>query len=131
LTVRRTEIPRDIFFSDDDDDNDDDGAAQEVPEVEPQSETQRAPEAAQKPGGGEEGTSPEDNGGSTQKTEKMQVSVYLTKPTARKLDAVRFQLQYDYDVKLSKSDLAEFAIGRLDRNIDEIIEAAENGAFDW
>lgn len=122
--MRRAEIPRDIFFSDeaDDDDNDD-----QQPEQTPDAE----PEPSETDAGGEEGDAPEENDEGSQKTEKLQVSVYLTKPTARKLDAVRFQLQYDHDVKLSKSDLAEFAISRLDRNIDEIIEAAENGAFDW
>lgn len=117
--MRRTEIPRDIFFSDDDDDQ------------EPEQVSDSDSTAAGADTGGEEGGTPDDGDEGPQKTEKLQVSVYLTKPTARKLDAVRFQLQYDHDVKLSKSDLAEFAIGRLDRNIDEIIEAAEEGAFDW
>lgn len=120
--MRRTEIPQDIFFSDDDDNDEDD-----QPE-----ETSNAEEAPETDDDGEDGANtPEEDSEDTQKVEKLQVSVYLTKPTARKLDAVRFQLQYDHDVKLSKSDLAEFAISRLDRNIDEIIEAAENGAFDW
>lgn len=119
--MRRTEIPRDIFFADDD--NDEDQQPERVSDAEL--------ESADTDSDGEEGIVAEDETNDSPKTEKLQISVYLTKPTARKLDAVRFQLQYDHDVKLSKSDLAEFAIGRLDRNLDEIIEAARNGAFDW
>lgn len=116
--MRRSEIPRDIFFSDDDD------RPPAEPEASPRQEDARE-------GSDEAPTPDEQEGDEGQKVQKRQISVYLTKPTAKKLDAVRFRLEYEHDVKLSKSDLAEFAIGRLDTNIDEIIEAAYNGEFDW
>ncbi len=116
--MRRSEIPRDIFFSDDDDQS----AAQREAQTQ-QDEAQESP--------GETPAPAEEQNHQEQKVQKRQISVYLTKPTAKKLDAVRFQLEYDHDVKLSKSDLAEFAISRLDTNIDEIIDAAYNGEFDW
>lgn len=116
--MRRSEIPRDIFFSDSDDEGPD-----EPESTPPQNDTQESRDEA--PVADKEETDEQ------QKVQKRQISVYLTKPTAKKLDAVRFQLEYEHDVKLSKSDLAEFAISRLDSNMDAIIEAAYNGEFDW
>lgn len=45
--------------------------------------------------------------------DKIQVTVYLTPQTAKRLEALRFHLLNEHNVKVSKSALTEYAIGHL------------------
>lgn len=45
--------------------------------------------------------------------EKLQVTIYLTPRTVRQLEALRFHLLTDYNVKVSKSAIAEYALNSL------------------
>jgi len=107
--VRRPEIPRDVFFA----------------EEETAARRQTTGDSSSLDDTAALDLKPQ------QRPEKIQVSIYLTKPTAKILDAVRFKLIYEHDVKVSKSDLAEFAISRLGDQTEEIIDAAQSGVFDY
>jgi len=45
--------------------------------------------------------------------EKVQVTVYLSPATAKRLEALRFHLLNDHNIKVSKSAIAEYAIAQL------------------
>ena len=45
--------------------------------------------------------------------DKVQVTVYLSQSTAKRLEALRFHLLNDHNIKVSKSAIAEFAIAQL------------------
>jgi hypothetical protein len=51
---------------------------------------------------------------------KVQVTVYLSEAMAKRLEAVRFHLLNEYDVKLSKSAIAEYAISQLGDDLEPL-----------
>lgn len=54
-------------------------------------------------------------------TTKVQVTVYLSEPTAKQLEVLRFHLLNDHDIKVSKSAIAEFAINQLGDDLDALV----------
>ena len=44
---------------------------------------------------------------------KVQVTVYLSEASAKRLEALRFHLLDEHNIKVSKSAIAEFAINQL------------------
>jgi len=44
---------------------------------------------------------------------KVQVTVYLSEAAAKRLEALRFHLLNEHNIKVSKSSIAEFAISSL------------------
>jgi len=51
---------------------------------------------------------------------KVQVTVYLSEAMAKRLEAVRFHLLNEHDVKISKSALAEYAISQLSDDLEPL-----------
>lgn len=45
--------------------------------------------------------------------DKVQVTVYLSPATAKRLEALRFHLLNEHNIKVSKSAITEFAIAQL------------------
>lgn len=52
--------------------------------------------------------------------DKIQVTVYLTPQTAKRLEALRFHLLNEHNVKVSKSALTEYAIGHLGDDLAQL-----------
>jgi hypothetical protein len=53
---------------------------------------------------------------------KVQVTVYLSEAIAKRLEALRFHLLDEYDVKVSKSALAEYAIRQLGEDLETLAQ---------
>ena len=53
---------------------------------------------------------------------KVQVTVYLAESTAKRLEALRFHLLNEYNIKVSKSAIADFAISRLGTDLGPLAE---------
>ena len=107
--MRRKQIPHDVFF--------DDGETEPAPQ--PPGRTAPPPEpevASQTP--------------SEPRPEKVQVCVYLTKDTARMLDLMQVNLQYDRGVKVTKSDLVNYAVRQIADDLDAIAQAAAAGELE-
>lgn len=51
---------------------------------------------------------------------KIQVTIYLTPQTAKRLEALRFHLLNEHNVKVSKSALTEYAIGHIGDDLAEL-----------
>lgn len=49
--------------------------------------------------------------------DKVQVTVYLSPQTAKRLEALRFHLLNEHNVKVSKSAIAEYAISHIDDDL--------------
>lgn len=49
--------------------------------------------------------------------DKVQVTVYLSPQTAKRLEALRFHLLNEHNVKVSKSAIAEYAITHIDDDL--------------
>ena len=54
--------------------------------------------------------------------DKVQVTVYLSPATAKRLEAVRFHLLDDHNVKVSKSAIAEYAICQIGEDLSVVAE---------
>lgn len=52
---------------------------------------------------------------------KVQVTVYLSEATAKRLEVLRFHLLNDHDIKVSKSAIAEFAITQLGDDLEALV----------
>ena len=104
--MRRKQIPHDVFFDDD--------------------ETSAAP---QPEGLTTSPTKPEitPDVPSEPRPEKVQVCVYLAMDTARMLDLMQVNLQYDHGVKVTKSDLVNYAVNAIAGNLDAIAQADAAG----
>jgi hypothetical protein len=50
----------------------------------------------------------------------MQVTVYLTPQVAKRLEALRFHLLNEHNVKVSKSAITEYAIASLSDDLSEL-----------
>lgn len=50
--------------------------------------------------------------------EKLQVTIYLSGPAVKRLEALRFHLLNDYNVKVSKSAIAEYALTRVGDDLE-------------
>lgn len=59
--------------------------------------------------------------------DKIQVTIYLTPPIAKRLEALRFHLLNDYNVKVSKSALTEYAITQLGADMESLARALALG----
>ena len=51
---------------------------------------------------------------------KAQVTVYLPEAIAKRLEALRFHLLNEHDVKVSKSAIVEYAIGQLGDDLEPL-----------
>ena len=51
---------------------------------------------------------------------KVQVTVYLAEPVAKRLEALRFHLLDEHDVKVSKSAMAEYAISQIGEDLEPL-----------
>jgi hypothetical protein len=58
---------------------------------------------------------------------KVQVTVYLSEAVAKRLEALRFHLLNEYDVKVSKSALAEHAIRHLGEDLEQLAQQLRMG----
>lgn len=87
---RMPEIPRDVFFGD----------TSETP-------AEGAPATAPRPLRQVEES-------------KVQVTVYLSEAMSKRLEAVRFHLLNEHDVKISKSAIVEYAIGQLGEDLEPV-----------
>lgn len=54
--------------------------------------------------------------------EKVQVTVYLSQAAAKRLEALRFHLLNEHNVKVSKSAIAEYGIENLGEDLAPIAE---------
>ena len=63
------------------------------------------------------------------KKKKVQVSVYLSPTAARLLDTLRLELQYDHGLKGTKSDLVDYAVKRLESQLEAVSNAARDGSL--
>lgn len=54
--------------------------------------------------------------------DKVQVTVYLSPQTAKRLEALRFHLLNEHNVKVSKSAIAEYAISHLDDDLTPLAQ---------
>jgi len=52
--------------------------------------------------------------------DKIQVTIYLSEAAVKRLEALRFHLLNEYNLKLSKSALAEYAILRLGEDVEAL-----------
>jgi hypothetical protein len=141
---KRPEIPEDVFF--------DTGPARDEPEDEPQErEGQPEPEAEEASAEDEVLAKSMDRAGDeaprvdleeergrrqkagesssrvgrppAQEGPKTAVTLYLTEPVAHLLEEVKFRLLTEYDVKTSKSAIADFA---LRHGLDDLQAAADD-----
>jgi len=138
--MRRSQIPRDVFF--DEDEGEAEVAAAE-PQRQPRSITKvpRAPEPADGAEGEEVAESPAPAGEAPAEAEapverqappprrrkKIQTSVYLSRESARWLDTIRLELNYEYGYKVTKSALVDFAVKQLADKFEEVLLAADTG----
>jgi len=53
---------------------------------------------------------------------KVQVTVYLSEAVAKRLEALRFHLLDEHDVKVSKSALAEYAISQIGDDLEPLAQ---------
>jgi hypothetical protein len=51
---------------------------------------------------------------------KVQVTVYLSEAMAKRLEAVRFHLLNEHDVKVSKSAIVEYAVASLSEDLEPV-----------
>ncbi len=52
--------------------------------------------------------------------DKIQVTIYLSEAAVKRLEALRFHLLNEYNIKLSKSAIAEYAIQRLGEDVEAL-----------
>ena len=115
--MRRKQIPHDVFFANDEAEPAAQPRGQAASPTVPQSAPPSEPEAALQP-------PPE------AKPEKVQVCVYLAKDTARVLDLMQVNLQYDHGVKVTKSDLVNYAVNSIADGLEAIADAAARGELE-
>lgn len=89
------QIPRDVFFGP--------AAAEQEPVAAAAAEAAPAPQPVLRAVPVEE--------------DKVQVTVYLSPQTAKRLEALRFHLLNEHNVKVSKSAIAEYAITHIDDDL--------------
>ena len=53
---------------------------------------------------------------------KVQVTVYLSESMSKRLEALRFHLLDEHNIKVSKSAIADFAISRLGEDVGPLAE---------
>lgn len=51
---------------------------------------------------------------------KVQVTIYLSEAMAKRLEAVRFHLLNEHDVKTSKSALVEYAVSQIGDDLESL-----------
>lgn len=132
--MRRSQIPRDVFFDEDEGEAE---VAAAKPKRQPRSITKvpRAPEPADGAEGEEVAESPapaaeapvERPAPPPRRRKKIQTSVYLSRESARWLDTIRLELNYEYGYKVTKSALVDFAVKRLADKFEEVLRAADTG----
>lgn len=54
--------------------------------------------------------------------DKVQVTVYLSPAVAKRLEALRFHLLSDFDIKVPKSAIAEYALAHLSDDLTAMAE---------
>ncbi len=59
--------------------------------------------------------------------EKVQVTIYMSAAAAKKLEAIRFRLLNEHDIKVSKSAIAEVAIEGLGEDIEGLANYFKTG----
>lgn len=103
--MRKTpQIPRDVFFGEPANAEPAAPVAEPTPAVVPvpQPVVQAPPPVAVAP--------PPDQ-------DKIQVTVYLSPPIAKRLEALRFHLLNEHNVRVSKSAIAEYAISSIEDDL--------------
>lgn len=99
--MRKTpQIPRDVFFG---------GAASDQPDA-----VTPAPQAEPEPVALPPAPVP------VADDDKVQVTVYLSPVVAKRLEALRFHLLNDHNVKVSKSAIAEYGISHLGDDLEAL-----------
>jgi hypothetical protein len=125
---KRPEIPEDVFF--DNDSSRDDREGEEQPredqresstETEDRSGTYTRVSDETSEGDSEE--APRVGRPPAQEGPKVAVTLYLTEPVAHMLEEVKFLLLTEYDVKTSKSAIADFG---LRHGLDDLEAAADD-----
>ena len=53
---------------------------------------------------------------------KVQVTVYLSESTAKRLEVLRFHLLDEHDLKVTKSAIADYAINQLGDDLTPLVE---------
>ena len=53
---------------------------------------------------------------------KVQVTVYLSESTAKRLEVLRFHLFNEHDIKVSKSAIADYAINQIGDDLTPLVE---------
>ena len=141
--MRRSQIPHDVFFDEDEGEAE---VAAEKPKRQPRSITKvpRAPEpesgaeeqvaelpapAAEAPSEAPaEAEAPVDRQAPPpRRPRKVQTSVYLSRESARWLDAIRLELNYEYGYKVTKSALVDYAVKQLANKFEDVLRAADTG----
>jgi len=61
------------------------------------------------------------------KPKKRQTSVYLSRESARWLDAIRLELDYEYGYRVTKSALVDFAVKQLADKFEDLLRAVDAG----
>lgn len=123
--MRRKQIPHDVFFGDDETEP----APQAQDLTASPTVSQTAPPTASE-AGAETGAETALQPPAEAKPEKVQVCVYLAKDTARMLDLMQVNLQYDHGVKVTKSDLVNYAVKEIAGGLEDIAEAAARGELE-
>jgi hypothetical protein len=59
--------------------------------------------------------------------DKVQVTVYLSPQMAKRLEALRFHLLNEYNVRVSKSALAEYAISQIAEELKPLADHFRRG----
>ncbi len=139
---KRPEIPEDVFF----DVTSDDGQPEDEPDEEPEKQPERGtdgevlarsmeqprrndppPQQATREKETSSDGANSDNSRigrpPAQEGPKEAVTLYLTEPVAHMLEEVKFRLLTEYDVKTSKSAIADFAIRH---GLDDLQAAADD-----
>jgi hypothetical protein len=60
--------------------------------------------------------------GKQSKRQKVQITIYLTDEAAKNLERARFELLTEYDLKVPKSEIAEYALARALADISGLAE---------
>ena len=60
-------------------------------------------------------------------TQKVQVTIYLSDPVAKDLERARFELLTTRNLRVSKSAIAEYAIGKAVADLEGLVEGLGGG----
>jgi len=141
--VRRSQIPHDVFFDEDESEAE---VAAEKPKRQPRSI--RTVSRPREPADGAEEQIAEPPAPAAQapveapaeaeapverqappprRPKKRQTSVYLSRESARWLDTIRLELNYEYGYRVTKSALVDFAVKQLADKFEDLLQAVDAG----